>query len=422
MNYQTVKGCEDFYPEDQAKLNYIFGKLRETALRFGFLEVEPPLLENFKLLSAKSGEEIKEQIFMLEKRSNEELSLRPEFTPGFARMFIAKQKQLPKPVKWFCINRVWRYEAPQKGRAREFFQLNVELYGSDKPDADAEILRLAIESLRAFGLTEKDFCIKINSRKLLTALITQTIPETLLDAVLRVIDKVDKITPAAFDAELAKIGLAKKQIETVRDIITLRGSPSEILPKLAARKDLGTAKEALEELTQVCALAPTEFVRIDLSIVRGLAYYTGMVFEAADKDGKLRAIAGGGRYDNLIDAYGGEKTPATGFAMGDKVLSLFLDEKKLLPKAELGPEYYIAPVDEKMIPKAVEIANALRAKYTVDIDLMRRKLAKQFDYANSLGAKKVVVVGEKDLKENNVTIKNLATGKEEKVLVNSLLK
>lgn len=421
MQFQRVKGTEDFYAEEQGVQDRIFSVLDSACRSRGFLHVEPPVLESFKLLSAKSGDEIKEQIFMLEKRGDEELSLRPELTPGFARMFIAKQKEMPKPVKWYTINRVWRYEAPQKGRAREFYQLNVEMYGSSRPEADAEIINLAIACLSGLGLSSKDFVIKINNRKLVFAILSQWIDPKMHDSVLRALDKAAKISPQEFDAELQKAGLTSEQIGVVKSLrISAPVNSFENLINPYCKSP--EAINALDELKAVLAFVPKDFVLFDLTLVRGLAYYTGIVFEACDREGKLRSIAGGGRYDDLIATYGGDATPATGFAIGDKVLTLFLQEKGLIPKPELGPEYFVAPVDEKVFAKALEIAESLRAQgKTADIDVLGRKLAKNFEHANSIGARHVVIVGEKDLAQGQVTIRTLATGQERKVPLAELL-
>lgn len=218
--------------------------------------------------------------------------------------------------------------------------------------------------------------------------------------------------------------LTKEQISCIKELVTLKGKPDDVLKKIRTSKNIHLttpAEEALNELAAVAQFIPTEYLQLDLSIIRGFAYYSGIVFEAYDRAGNFRALAGGGRYDNLIEIYGGEKTAAVGFGMGDKVLKLFLAEKKLLPTVSLGPEYYVAPTGETVIAKALEIATTLRKKHSVDIDLMRRKLAKQIDYASAIGAQKLIIVGEKDLKEHCVTVRDLAAGKEEKIALKKLL-
>jgi len=419
MQFQRIKGAEDFYPAEQAVEKAIGDNLRVQAKRFGFQEVNMPAIETIKLLTAKSGEQVKEQIFVLEKRGAEELGLRFDLTVPIARMFVSKQKELQKPVKWFAVAPMWRYEAPQAGRLREFTQLSVECFGSDKPEADATCINLIIACMESFGLTSKDIKIKINNKKLLEGLLLELVSKEKLEDVIRIIDKSAKISEIEFMQELKAFGVDENKIEIIKKIIKIQGSPS-CLDKIRELNPKALALQGLAELDNTLKFVNKEYVVVDLSIARGLAYYTGNVYECFDREGKYRALAGGGRYDQLVELFGGEPTPATGFAIGTATLTLLLKDKGLLPKVELGPDYYVAPVNEDMIPKAMEIAAKLRINYSVDIDLMRRKLAKQFEYANSIGAKKIVIVGEKDLAEGKVTVRELATGKEEKVAVDKL--
>lgn len=418
--YQKVKGSVDFYPEDRALQREIFRRLRRTATRFNFQEIETPAFETLEILTAKSGQEIAEQMFILEKRGNEQLGLRADMTVPVARMFVAKQKELTKPVKWFYMTRMWRYETPQKGRLREFYQYGCELFGSDSPKADAEVVNLAIESLKSLKLTENDIFVKINNRKLLKGLLLEFINEKILDNVSRIIDKKSKITDDEFVSELKKLKLTDKDVEKLKDITNLKGKPLDIFPRINANSDL--AKEGLEELKAVVENLKDnqDFIRVDLSVVRGLSYYTGTVFEIYDKDEKFRAIAGGGRYDRMIEQFKGEPTPTTGFGMGYSTLSLLLEEKGLLPKIDLGPDYYIAPVNKEMYETANKIALDLRKRFKVEVDLMERKLGKQFEYANSVKAKKVIVVGPDEVNDGKVVVRDMQSGKESKVAIEKL--
>ncbi len=419
MQFQRIKGAEDFYPSEQAIREALYAKLEEQAKKFGFCRVDMPAIETIKLLTAKSGEEVKQQIFLFEKKGSEEMGLRFDLTVPMTRMFVAKQKELQKPVKWFSLAKMWRYEAPQAGRLREFTQLSVELFGSDKPEADASCINLIIACMNSLGLTDKDITIRINNRKLLEGLLLEVVSQEKMPDVVRVIDKSSKIGEVEFMQELKKLGIEGQKMEVVKKIVKIQGPPS-CLDKIKELKPNALATEGLTELQNVLQFVDGKYITINLSVARGLAYYTGNVYECFDKEGKYRALAGGGRYDELVQLFGGETTPATGFAIGMETLRLVLEEKKLLPKVEAGPDYYIAPVNEEMIPKAMEIAAKLRKKCSVDVDLMRRKLAKQFEYANSIGAKKIIIVGEKDLKEGKVTMRELATGKEEKVALDRL--
>ena len=260
--YQKVKGSDDFYPEDKAIQNMIFNKYRDIAKKYGFLEVESPAFENIKLLTAKSGAELKDQLFLLKKRGSEELALRFDLTVPMTRMFIAKQKVLTKPVKWFCISRMWRYEAPQKGRQREFYQLSVECFGSSNPESDAEMINLMIDCFKALGLGKKDFVIKINDRELLEGML-KFVPKSKLEAVFRIIDKSNKIKPKEFEQELNKLGFKRPEVNKIKKIIQIKGSPSEVFKKVKS-----------ERLEKTVSMLPKEFIEIDLSIARGIAYYT----------------------------------------------------------------------------------------------------------------------------------------------------
>ncbi len=418
MAFEKVKGSTDFYPEEMFVMNQLAGKFREMARKYSFQEVDSPAIETVELLTAKSGEEIKQQIFVLEKRGSEELGLRFDLTVPQTRMFIAKQKEINKPVKWFAVSRMWRYEQPQKGRLREFFQFNAELFGSKSAAADAELLSLIIDFLKSVGLTENDFFIKLNNRQLLEGMLSDFVAKAKIADVVRIIDKSKKITQKEFKDELNKLGV--EDVDRVSNIISLKGFASDVLPRIEAMNLNKEALAGFEQLQDVANLVDPSVLRIDLSVARGLAYYTGNVFEVFDIDEEFRAIAGGGRYDDMIKLFGGQDTPAAGFGMGYSVLSLILDEKGLLPKANLGPDYYVAIVNALVMPKALEIVKTLRKKYSVDYDLCSRNLTNQFQYASSIKAKKIIIVGPKDLESGKVTVRDMLTGDEKKVKIEEL--
>jgi histidyl-tRNA synthetase len=413
MSYKRAKGTTDFYPEELAVRNKIFDLIRDIAKRYGFKEIESPAFENLDLLTKKEGADIKEQIFTLTKRGDEELGLRFDLTVPAARMFIEKQKVLPKPVKWFFLSRMWRYEQPQAGRLREFYQFSVETFGSSNPEADAEIINLAIDTLLALGLTKQDFTLRLNNRKLLQGLLLDVIEKSQLEGVIRLIDKSDKISEKEFDDELKKLKI--KEIKSIKNIIGIKCIKD--LEKLALNRE---AKQGLEELKNVLENLNSDFVKIDMSTVRGLAYYTGTVFEIFDSKQRYRAIAGGGRYDNLVEQFGGQPCPATGFGLGYSTLSLLLQEKNLIPEIDLGIDYYVAPVNDAVRKKALQIAERLRKKNTVEIDLTSRNLRNQLDYANSVQAKNVVIIGPKELEKDEVTIRDMNSGGEERVNIKKL--
>lgn len=410
--FQKPKGTVDFFPEEMAVRNYIFSRLRETANRYNYKEIEAPAFESMDLLTAKQGEEIKEQIFVLEKKGDEEFGLRFDITVSATRMFIEKQKSLPKPVKWFYITRMWRYEKPQAGRLREFFQFGTELFGSDKPEADAETISLVIDSLLNLGLKKDDFIVRINNKKLLEGLLLEVIEQEKIPGLMRIIDKKSKITEEEFAKELDGIGIDEDGIRRLDYVLNVKD-----VSALKKRKLNELAKQGLNELMPVLELLKNkkEFLKLDLSTARGLAYYTGIVFECFDAEEKFRAIAGGGRYDNMVELFKGEKCAATGFGLGFATLSLLLKEKGLLPAIESGPDFYIAVLSDKIKENAFDICSKLRKKYNVEIDLSQRNLGNQLKYANAIGAKKVIFIGEDEIKNDMLSVKDMKTGKQEKV-------
>jgi histidyl-tRNA synthetase len=413
MAFSRVKGTADFYPEELGVREHVFARLRSAAQKYGFCEVDVPSLESFELLAAKQGEEIRQQIFTIEKKGDEQLALRAEFTPSFARAFIAKQRELAKPVKWFTIGKVWRYERPQAGRLREFFQFNAEMYGSDKPESDAEAINLAIDALCSLGLTKDDFFVRLNNRKLLQGLLADIIGDDKVEPALKIIDKKQKLGEKQFTEELAT-AFSSEQAEKIKQLLTMG---------IAELKDYNMcelAKEGYGELTRVLSFIRPGFVKFDISVARGLAYYTSTVFEIFDTDMKFRSLCGGGRYDKLISMYDGEKTPATGFGIGYSTVSLLLESKGLLPKADLAPDYYIAVLDDSVRDQAMALAMKLRERYRVEIDLMRRNLSNQLKYANSLKAKKLIVFGQDEASSGIVKVKDMESGKEEKVKVGEI--
>jgi histidyl-tRNA synthetase len=383
MTFQRPKGTEDFFPDDFAIRKKIFENLSKVASSFSYKQVSSPAFESLDLLTKKEGEEIKQQIFTLDKRSNEEFGLRFDLTVPITRMFMENQKSLSKPVKWFAIDRMWRYEKPQKGRLREFFQLSVELFGAKSIYADAEVISVAIECLKSFGLTDKDFFLKLNSRVLLQALLLEFVPKDKLEDALRIIDKKAKITQKAFEEELTLAGI--KEVDKMNSLLS-----KELKEIKSDNKDVQKVIDDMNKLLDLLG-ENKKYVKFDISTARGLAYYTGIVFEVYDKEEKYRAILGGGRYDKMVEMFGGQATPATGFGLGYTTLSILLKDKGLLPCIDTAVDYYIAAVSEKEIPFVLDLASKLRKKYIVETDLMQRNLGNQFKYANKIKAKNVIV-------------------------------
>lgn len=405
MAFKKIKGTTDFYPKEQRIQDIIFNILKTKAENYGFSHVEPPAIETMELLTAKSGEEIRQQIFPIQKKGKEEIGLRFEFTASIARMFVQRQKALQKPVKWYSFNKAWRYERPQSGREREFFQFNAELLGSSDEMADSEIINLAIDILKGLGLTKDDFFVKLNNRKLLQGLLLEAVTEDKVMQVIRVIDKKEKISREEFKEELKKLGVDDKGLKRINKILKLSWDDLQSFDM----NDI--ARAGYNELKQIMTLVQNGFIKFDISVARGLDYYTGTVFEIFDTNEEFRSLAGGGRYDTMVEIFGGENCPATGFGLGYSTVKLFLEKKGLLPKDTKEIDYFVAIAGEQK-EKAFEIATKLREKYSVVIDLMQRSLAKQLKYANQINAKRVVFVGDDEIKTGKFKIKNMESGKE----------
>ncbi|MBS3107316.1 histidine--tRNA ligase [Candidatus Woesearchaeota archaeon] len=415
MKIQPLKGTRDFYPKDMAKLNYIFKIWRKVAERYGYQEFDGPMLEPIDLWTAKSGSEIPEQMYRFTDKGNREVAIRPELTPTLARMVAQSQKELSKPIKWYSIPRCWRYESPQSGRLREFFQFNLDALGVESMKADAEVIATAIDIMLELGCTDNDFYVRISNRKLmLSILLSLGIKEEGISNVCRVIDKIDKVSEDDFKSMLKEASLTDKQIKALTKI--LEADNLKDLEKLKLDEEgKGALKQTAELFKFLEAYGFKKYYRLDLSIMRGLDYYTSTVFEVFDKTKEFRAIAGGGRYDDLVNVFGGERCPGIGYGMGDVVLGLFLNKLNKLPDFGKEVDFYIAAVKEEQADTAMNLAQKLRKKYTVETDIMERKLMKQFEYADKIKAKKVIVIGEKELKEKKVVLKDMVSGKETQI-------
>ena len=431
--FKTLPGFREFYPEDCAKKNYIFGVWRRAARSFGFSEFEPPLLEQLDLFTEKSGEEIKSQLFEFVDKGGRAVSLRPEMTPSLARMVGAKAAGIRRPVKWFAIGENYRYERQQKGRLRAFFQYNADILGEESLNADAEIIALLIESLRGFGLTENEFKLRLGDRTLWVLFLENAgVPKDRIIPVLSVIDKLEKVSTEALDEMTSKalegtsvdaqtlIGKIKKFI-SVRDVDSMASS-FDAEGGLAERVDKRISQ--WRELVGILdSLGVGAYISPDLSIVRGLAYYTGFVFEAFQTVGTGRALAGGGRYDNLVKKLGYQDMPAVGFGMGDVTVSDLLElvgKSSSLPDA---PDAYFVIGSEDVRRKALEIVSTLRrAGIKVDYPLKASSFGKQFKQADAVGASKALVFGVDEAAAGVVKIKNLKSGAESAVPIDDILK
>jgi histidyl-tRNA synthetase len=401
---QAVKGTRDFYPEAMAFRSWLYSRVQEISRRFGYQEYEAPLLERLELYAAKSGEElVKEQSFVLMDRGGDELALRPELTPSLARMVAQHQAQLVLPVRWFSYGPFWRYERPQRGRTREFFQWNIDLLGDESPAADGEIVAIGAEFLQSLGLSSEDVAIFLNSRRLMERKLSEIgIGDRQRADVFRLIDRRDKLSPKKWTAWALELGLGEEQIDELKAML--------------ANPDLW---QESEELQQVFATAEVfgvaDYLVYDAGIVRGLDYYTGPVFEAYDRARTSRAIFGGGRYDNLVADVGGDRITGVGFAMGDVVIELLLGEANKRPDLSASPSQVLVTLfNEELYAQTLGLAARLRqAGINSEQILEPIRLGKQFRYADRNGIPYVVILGPDEVKAGEVVLKDLRSGKQQ---------
>ena len=398
---ERLPGFRDFYPEPLPHTDvwscdarqYIFEKWRTTARRYGFREYDGPPLEPLDLFTTKSGEEIVGQLYNFKDKGDRDVSLRPEMTPTLARMVAAHERNYKKPIKWFAIPQLFRYERQQKGRLREHFQFNADLVGETDPAADAELIALLIDTLRSFGLTAEDFVIRLSSRNAWQDFFKHGGGDTAHEYnFFQIIDKLERTAPEESEKKLAAMGFSRATVNAFIE----QGEPTAELKYI---------------LNNLAARGLRDFVKIDYQVIRGLAYYTGVVFEAFDRKGEFRAIAGGGRYDNLVKLISGDKVnlPALGFGMGDVVLLELLKARGLLPKFDATTDVFVLVEDEALRPVSLKLVHDLRAAgYAVEYPLTPAKPDKQFKRAQDL---KVAYTARMD-SDSYVRIRNLKTREE----------
>ena len=419
MKIPPVKGTRDFYPPDMAIRNFIIDGWKKVSLRNGFEEYDGPIFEYLKIFQIKSGDEIVEQLFSLTDRAGRELAIRPEITPTLARMVNQKINSLPKPIKWFSVPRLCRAERPQRGRLREFFQWNVDIIGVDDVLADAETIFCALDYLKEVGLTPDDIVVKISSRKMLSTILLSTgIPQGELEPLYALLDKRSRLADDTFAQMLAEQVSNKDKRKKIIELMAV-----ESIGQISDFVELSeTAKESVNELQRLFELLDimgvSDFCEFDIGVVRGLAYYTGIVYEIYDKPGRFRALGGGGRYDNLLKQFGGPAIPATGFGIGDCILGMLLEEKGLLAKQlpVRQVDYFLASADRQFFQKTIEITAKLRlAGLTASFDYKSGNLSRQLKQASAQNAKKCIIVGSELSESNQLIIKDMATGKQELV-------
>jgi histidyl-tRNA synthetase len=424
MSTGALPGFRDFYPAEFAERSHIFDAWRDVARRFAFSEYDGPPLEPLDLYTKKSGDEIVGQLYNFEDKGGRQVALRPEMTPTVARMVAARANALRKPVRWFTVPQLFRYERQQKGRLREHYQLNVDIFGEPDVSADAEVLAVAIEIVRTLGLGPDAVRARVSDRRLLNALLHAAgVTEEQLPATHAVIDKIERTPPGVSHEKLTTAGLAGELAASVLSLVTECRSIDALRERFPGDARVGEHLARFEQYFALLdALGVREYVDLDLRIVRGLAYYTGIVFELFDASGEFRAICGGGRYDNLLQALGGVDMPALGFGMGDVVLGELLRARGLMPAGAQRIDFWVAPVASTNRLHAVRVAAALRkAGASAEYPLREQALGKQLKAAGSAGASRVVFVGPELESSGTVEVKTLADGSQRQLPLDELI-
>jgi histidyl-tRNA synthetase len=424
MSPSTLPGFRDFYPAEFAVRSHITTCWRQVALRYGFEEYDGPPLESLDLYTEKSGDEIVHQLYNFEDKGGRAVALRPEMTPTLARMAGARAGALRKPVRWFSIPQLFRYERTQRGRLREHFQWNVDILGEEEIAADAEVLAVGLDALRSLGLRADAIVARFNDRRLLERLVLGAgVPQERLLAAYAAIDKLTREAPERIREKLMKDAQlsgstadAVLQVFTHGDLASI-GSAYAAVDGVSAEIDRLHAYEA-----HLGALGFGDFIRFDPAIVRGLAYYTGTVFEIFDRAGELRAICGGGRYDSLTGSVSGSSMPAVGFGMGDVVLGELLADKGLLPPTAQTVDYYLVSAEEEQRPTLLQVAQALRARgHSVLYGLKQAGVNRQFKDADARGARNVIVIGPDEVAKGELVIRDKTNGTERSVSLQDIL-
>ncbi len=420
---KSLKGFYDRYPEEWKTWRKLIDVVEETCREFGFRENKTPSIERADLYRVKSGEEMEDQMYNFQDRAGREISLIPEMTPTRARL-VQQRKDLKTPVKWFDTSKRWRYEEVQRGRDREFFQTDIDIFGIESVEADAEIIACAATIYRKLDLDDRvEFL--INDRGLMDSMLESLGVDNRDEVMREVIDDKEKITREEFREELRGMGLDKDTAEKVDELTSISGPIAETMEEVE-RKAPGDAQEAVERMQGLAdaleSYGVADMCRIDLSIIRGFAYYTGLVFEAFDSEEELRALFGGGRYDELVGLFGNREVPAVGFAFGYSTTVELLKKEDRYPLEEIETDVYVLTASGTVREEALEYASRLRSEgLTVETDLTGRGFGDQLSYADSINARRVLVVGERDLEKGKVTMKHMETGEEELVEMDNVV-
>ena len=418
IDLQPVKGTRDFFPDEMRLRNWLFEVWRNVSEQAGFEEYDTCVLEHEELYVRKTGDEISKQLYSFEDKGGRRLSLRPEMTPSLARLVLQQEKSLSFPIKWFSMPQCFRYERMTKGRRREHFQWNADIIGQHEVVAEAEILMLLISACESMGLSTNDFRVFINDRRILNAILSQiNVPQVLHSEVMVIMDKRDKIPPEALSKMLEEMRMTTKQVGQLNEYL----SQSD-LEEL--RENLKNT-EGIEELQHLMKLMETagykNYLQFDISIVRGLSYYTGAVFEVNSPEKQHRAICGGGRYDSLLSTYGGETVPAVGFGFGDVVVLDVLKELERFPELPRKLDYTIIPFSNEQIGTALKIAAELRLQgSTVDCNFSMKKMKKMMQQAHESGAAKAILLFPDELSDDKVVIRDMQLHEQKPVRITDL--
>jgi histidyl-tRNA synthetase len=426
MKFKPPKGTRDFLPAEMIKRQFVIEVIRKKFEDYGFDCLETPVFEDWNLLAAKCGEDIKQQIFKFKDKAGRELGLRFDLTIGMARV-IANNPQIPKPFKRYCIAPVWRYEDVTKGRKREFWQADIDIVGSSSMEAEAECLACAIDCIKNLGI--KNFQIVLNNRKILDGLLElANIPKERNLEIFRTIDKLEKIGKENVKKELKKIGLNDDQTRKLFKLLAIKGDVEEVIDRARKLfKGIKIAEEGLDELYKIFELGKiydfSKYLIIDFSLARGLDYYTGPIFEIRVKGEKIGSIAGGGRYDKLIEILGGKATPATGISLGIERIFQIMEEGKMFKLPKTKAKVFVANVNEKVKEEAIKISKKLRENgIACQTDLMNRSLTRQLEYCNALGIPFVLIVGEREIKEKKFKLRDMQKKVEKKLSLEKIIK
>jgi histidyl-tRNA synthetase len=411
---QPVKGMRDFYPEQMNRRSWLFSKFRETARRFNFIEYDACVLESEELYVRKAGDEITHQLYNFEDKSGRKLALRPELTPSLARMILARHSEITFPIRWFSIAQCFRYEKMQKGRKREHYQWNMDLVGEPSIAAELELLSALVDFFASVGLTEKDITIRFSNRNLLSEYLSKLgLQEGSLPAVSVIVDKLDKVGPQTVKSMLVEVGCDSSTADRV--IAFIKAADLDEVRELIGYEP--TASTDIRALLDGAKLLGIDgFLRFTPELVRGLSYYTGTVFEAFEASGEGRAVCGGGRYDRLIETFGGPSIPMVGFGFGDVVIMLALAERNLVPAQSPQSKVLVASYSNNESPEAIRIARSLRASdIQVELDLSCPKLRKLLTRGDRQGFRYVILAAPDEIRQGQILVKDLAHGSEQRI-------